>query len=80
MHDVVYKLVISFFKTLKCTWGTNLNKLFLPSLFHYPKDTSDWRIKTLNQTFKSRYKNLKSYKVPKKEVRVKFVRTCVGSF
>ncbi len=31
------------FKTLKCTWGTNLN-MFLPNHFHYPKDTSDWRI------------------------------------
>jgi hypothetical protein len=40
--------------------------LFLLDPFHYPKDTGDWRIKTLNQTFRSRYKNLKSYKVPEK--------------
>jgi hypothetical protein len=56
-----------FFKTLKCTWGTKLNMLFLLDPFHYPKDISDWRIKTLNQTFRSRYKNLKSYKVPGKK-------------
>jgi len=55
-----------FLKTLKCTWGTNLN-MFLFDPFHYPKDTGDWRIKPLNQTFKSRYKNLKSYKVLEKK-------------